>query len=324
MNFKGLLTVMSTMLIFALLFMPLQAFAERGEGAEDKNVEFAIELLGSEYDPARDVSIWRYRVAGTGEGYDLSHWVLNLCEGIEVLGASHRYELKTRPDPTTGLTGIKFDTSIRVDETVDYWIKVKGNWESEDIVAAVKGGPGFKKLDVMGPSCEKAEGIAEANDDVDQDKDIDRDTDSGRSENDENRGATVDNQKSVKTKVHISQQMVSGKLVIHAMVKVKVKVKIEGTWHLNIGGKIITVDGSDTLKYVVKDAPAGTYLISAKFVPDNGGEIAESESMLVTMSTEEGGTLPNTATPWYNMLMVGVILSAIGFIAYRWFWKGRI
>ena len=41
------------------------------------------------------------------------------------------------------------------------------------------------------------------------------------------------------------------------------------------------------------------------------------ESEVIRMSTEDGGTLPVTSTPWFNLLGFGVLLSLAGVFGIR-------
>jgi LPXTG-motif cell wall-anchored protein len=85
-----------------------------------------------------------------------------------------------------------------------------------------------------------------------------------------------------------------------------------GTWNFNLGGKMYKVNGNELINYKVTGAPVGTYKIAAQFTPDNNGPIVNLESCTVSVPTITGGQLPNTATPWYNLLFIGALLSIIG------------
>jgi LPXTG-motif cell wall-anchored protein len=92
-----------------------------------------------------------------------------------------------------------------------------------------------------------------------------------------------------------------------------------GTWNFNLGGKMYKVNGNEAISYKVMGAPVGTYKIGAQFKPNNNGPIVNLESCTVSVPTITGGQLPNTATPWYNLLFIGAVLSTIGGV----FWSRR-
>jgi opacity protein-like surface antigen len=289
MRFKKIKSIILSALLVALILAPAHALAATGNPPVKATVQFNIQFKGSNYDPDSDVSTWYYRVSGTEKGPDLSHWVLGLCPDIQVIKASHKYKLETKkPDPTTGLTGIKFDQSVKVDQAVNYWIMVKGNWTEGQITSAVKGGPGFITQTVEGPTCKMIE---------------------------ENTHINSHTKTIVFLSPKISVKSSSTNLIIH--VKIKNSTKIKGKWHFNLGGKMYFVEGDEEMMYTVEDAPVGTYSLNAKFVSNDRKQVIESEPIVITVATETGGTLPKTSTPWYNLAFVGSILSSLGLALFR-------
>lgn len=85
-----------------------------------------------------------------------------------------------------------------------------------------------------------------------------------------------------------------------------------GTWNFNFGGKIYTVKGSESINYTAVNVPVGTYAVSAQFVPDDQGETINLDMCTVSVPTVSGGELPDTATPWYNILFLGALLVVLG------------
>jgi LPXTG-motif cell wall-anchored protein len=88
--------------------------------------------------------------------------------------------------------------------------------------------------------------------------------------------------------------------------------KETGTWIFNIGGKNYEVKGSEDITYTAKNVPVGTYKVSVQFIADDNGETIDLGSFTVSVPTVTGGQLPETSTPWYNLLLVGTVLSMIG------------
>ncbi|WP_207952877.1 ice-binding family protein [Paenibacillus agricola] len=101
-----------------------------------------------------------------------------------------------------------------------------------------------------------------------------------------------------------------GDITIHAILPNDAKGT--GTWIFNLGGKIYKVHGSEDVTYTAENAPVGAYKIGAQFIPDDNGEIVDLALCTVSVPTTPGGELPNTATPWFNLLLVGAVLSIIG------------
>ena len=77
-------------------------------------------------------------------------------------------EIRTNPDPTTGITGLKFDLGFEDGELRNYYFVLHGNLQvSADFSVAVKGGNGFDMGSLCGPSEDCAEvqecaGVCEA------------------------------------------------------------------------------------------------------------------------------------------------------------------
>jgi LPXTG-motif cell wall-anchored protein len=103
--------------------------------------------------------------------------------------------------------------------------------------------------------------------------------------------------------------------MIHA--KDPSNLKGNGIWHFNLGGKVYSVCGSEDTTYTLANAPAGTYLATAQFVTDGSPNVLQSAT--ITVPTVTGGQLPNTAAPWYNYLVIGLLLMVIGTL----FWRKR-
>lgn len=101
-----------------------------------------------------------------------------------------------------------------------------------------------------------------------------------------------------------------GNMIIHAVLPNDVKAT--GTWNFDLGGKIYTVKGSEDITYTAENTPVGTYKVGAQFTSDDNGETVDLESCTVSVATVSGGQIPDTATPWYNLLFVGAVLSIIG------------
>jgi LPXTG-motif cell wall-anchored protein len=152
-----------TMLLMALAFMfwsvstPVLAFANGENNLNDAvKTEASVTFAGTTYNPITNTSKWNYQVVG-GDQPALSHWMLGLCTKQEIVAVSDKMiDTVLSKDESTGFTGIKFDTSLEGSLSRNYWIEVKGNWNTGMIDAVIKAGNGFKTIQIAGPACTEA------------------------------------------------------------------------------------------------------------------------------------------------------------------------
>jgi len=116
---------------------------------------------------------------------------------------------------------------------------------------------------------------------------------------------TNDDTSSVNVKINSN-----GSLIIRAVLPKDAEET--GTWIFDIGGQIYEVRGSEDITYTADNVPVGTYKVNVQFIADDNGEIIDLGSFTVSVPTVTGGQLPETSTPWYNLLLVGTFLSLIG------------
>ena len=57
------------------------------------------------------------------------------------------------PDPTTGITGVKFDVGLSPPSSIQWWFSVDGDNRIGDSLAATKAGQEVTTFDVLGPVC---------------------------------------------------------------------------------------------------------------------------------------------------------------------------
>ena len=101
-----------------------------------------------------------------------------------------------------------------------------------------------------------------------------------------------------------------GNMIIHAWLPNDAKGT--GTWVFNVGGKTYKVKGNEDITYTAVNVPVGTYKVDVQFISDVNGEVIDLASCTVSVPTITGGSLPETSTPWYNLLLVGAVLSILG------------
>lgn len=126
-----------------------------------------VNFLGVLYDfPTAGQSTWYYQVI-SGAQPAISHvsFELNLeCLSVDDAGTWDGSDFSSlnsgggspsivSPDPTTGVTGIKFDEGFEEGETRYYYFTVNGNYAPDDnVVVASKGGNDFDTALITGPS----------------------------------------------------------------------------------------------------------------------------------------------------------------------------
>ena len=117
-------------------------------------VETNVELVGTHIFDGTN-SIWTYRVtAGT---QDISHWVLAWCNESAIENTSHPYIYGL--DPTTGITGIKFELPdddtcggvVLAETSALFYITLKGDYYEKPIEVATKTSTSAENGLVTGP-----------------------------------------------------------------------------------------------------------------------------------------------------------------------------
>jgi hypothetical protein len=125
-----------------------------------------IDFIEVRYDfPAPGVSTWYYRVL-SGSQPSISHVTFELGECLQIVDAGTWDGIDPNnmnsgggtpvpgSDPTTGITGLKFDQGFQDGEERFYYFTVDGNYAPESIIVASKGGPdqAFDTALIEGPA----------------------------------------------------------------------------------------------------------------------------------------------------------------------------
>jgi len=127
-----------------------------------------IDFIGVLYDyPVAGRSTWYYTVK-SGSGPAISHVTFQAnLDCLSVVDAGTWGPQQTNlnsgagmptigSDPTTNITGVKFDQGFSGGETRNYYFTVNGNYGISDITFAAKAGNGFTTAQVPGPSLDCA------------------------------------------------------------------------------------------------------------------------------------------------------------------------
>jgi hypothetical protein len=311
---KKSVLLLCMIMVLSLVTMPITILGE------EVLTETEIEFTGSSYNEETDTSVWNYKVT-SGEQPSLSHWNLATCEEHTIVSVSDKWiETTESVDGSTGFLGLKFEQSLDANETIDVWLELEGNWETGLIKAVTRSGLGFEEIQVEGPTCVETEETGEDGSTIDEDTAVDDDPESSpvseqeaAIELDVAASLTVipeDAQILKETDKLIVYLSADEELLIHAIAESE--NEISGSWEFNVGGQLYTVkEGMNDVIIMIEEPPVGTYQVSAKFSAATGNETAE-EVVTVSVPTQTGGELPETATPYYNVLLLGALLAIVG------------
>ncbi|NLE59074.1 MAG: hypothetical protein GX616_11980, partial [Planctomycetes bacterium] len=113
-------------------------------------------VANSRYDAENNTTRFSYAVTTLADAdHDLSHWDLSLETCVaedDIVGASHDFKFGT--DPTTDVSGIKFDIEVLKGDTVNFWFDLAGYWPETMATAAIKASNAFCFKETIGPSCQ--------------------------------------------------------------------------------------------------------------------------------------------------------------------------
>jgi len=123
---------------------------------------YDVALAGSSYDSSSDRTTFTYHVSASSDP-EISHFVLKLDPCISssdilmsgsVSGSPYVNGVFVDPDPTTSISGIKFESpGIATGGSRDYYITLNGYWPQGTGQAAVKSGTKVCYYQVDGPKC---------------------------------------------------------------------------------------------------------------------------------------------------------------------------
>jgi hypothetical protein len=120
---------------------------------------FNVSYNGRSFNVATNQTTFTYTVTGTNVPPDLSHFDLEIpiCQvALETVAYTPTQAVTFGTDPTTGVTGIKWDLPLGMGQSRVYTVTFIGNIAEGSVTAAVKGGNGFQVAQVPGASCTEA------------------------------------------------------------------------------------------------------------------------------------------------------------------------
>ena len=177
---------------FALILLVLAAVWFGAPTLPAEAVDFdqhQVNFLGVQYDdPATGQSTWFYEVKGGPLGGpnnpDISHVTFAISTCATILDAGKwagptgfdtRYSGAGSPtptppypkspatDPTTGITGLKFDEGLQKNQTAYYYFTLDGNYQTDKVNMAVKAGPNeyYNQVELPSPDCTRVGAIGD-------------------------------------------------------------------------------------------------------------------------------------------------------------------
>ncbi|GAB4521771.1 MAG: hypothetical protein OHK0046_33480 [Anaerolineae bacterium] len=145
-------------LIVVIFVLMLSLMMSTAVVAQDDNSgevgSFTVSYAGRTFDGTQ--TTFTYLVAGTGAPPDLSHFniALPVCSPeLEVAAYSPTDAVSFGTDPTTNVTGIKWDLPLQTTSSRTYSITFTGDVVELQTIVAVKDGNGFETLTLPGPGC---------------------------------------------------------------------------------------------------------------------------------------------------------------------------
>ena len=140
--------------LFRLGFVFLWVFVVLGltELKAQKIGDYQIDYLGVTYNYQANTTTFSYKVTGDGSGKDLSHWVVALCSGHQVVSSNYNYEVNTAP--TLGIYGIIWDVSVNINGSKTFTFTLRGIYPVATVSAGVKAGQGLYYGNIPGPDCD--------------------------------------------------------------------------------------------------------------------------------------------------------------------------
>ena len=115
---------------------------------------FIVGYGGRSFDGSQTTFI--YYVSGTGTPPDLSHFdveIVTCNPALQVVGVDPTSAVSFGVDPTTGVSGIKWDLPLPMSQSRTYRLTFAGDIPEGVVTVAVKGGNGFGSAQLPGAGC---------------------------------------------------------------------------------------------------------------------------------------------------------------------------
>ncbi|MBK9124647.1 MAG: hypothetical protein IPM16_16220 [Chloroflexi bacterium] len=144
-------------LLLALTFIVSIGVAQNDSATQ--LLSFNVSYGGRVYDSALNQTSFSYVVVGVDQSPDLSHFDVGIpscTPPLLVVETVPSEAVSFGTDPTTGVSGMKWDLPLSTSASRTYSIAFLGNVAEGDVQVAVKAGNGFEIASLPGPSCQTA------------------------------------------------------------------------------------------------------------------------------------------------------------------------
>lgn len=145
--FRHLAVALACLAVFAAWSAPKPGqFTEK----DVSEVGWSVEFVGATYDAQTDQTTFTYQLTALSWEKDLSHWVLEF-DG-QFVSATPSSPTSIGLDPSTGVTGLKWDGGQASGTVAIYTITVQGHAGVGEVDYAVKGGTYYAIGQTLGPA----------------------------------------------------------------------------------------------------------------------------------------------------------------------------
>ena len=142
---------MRTLITAIILLLAITTTAAADNGPDCNPCDNYSLTLANVTETAPGVYRWTYHLSITG-GKDVSHVTVSVPSCYEVIAAGPGVT-EIGYDPTTGVTGVKWDSGFDSPGEYDLWFDAKGDNRIGDSTGAVKAGTDVCRYEVQGPVC---------------------------------------------------------------------------------------------------------------------------------------------------------------------------
>ncbi len=134
------------------LFLMILFWVPSNAQTQTKVGDYFISLNGLTYDYGNNNTTFTYVVRGDGNGKDLSHWVIALCNNHSGPSGSPNPN-SVGVDPTLNFYGFKWDVSVKISQTKTFTLTLPGLWDTAGVKVGVKAGQNLSYSTIAGPAC---------------------------------------------------------------------------------------------------------------------------------------------------------------------------
>jgi len=153
----GVKKPLSILIWLVIMVCSLPLVAAQDTAIDGQLLGFNVSYGGKVYDSVTNQTTFSYMVVGASAPHDLSHFDIGIpscTPPLLIASTSPTQAISFGVDPTTGVDGIKWDTSLSTTDSRTYSIGFIGNVAEGSVQVAVKASNEFEIANLPGPSCE--------------------------------------------------------------------------------------------------------------------------------------------------------------------------